>query len=437
MSERDPQQIEQEEKRKAHLAGLGRISFEEYKATIEKWMLLNDPGIVKLLPAIYVANALKGRDPVWVMVVGPSGGGKTEILGSLLDMPKMYPVSLITPNTFLSGFPGKGDTSLLPKVNGKILMFKDWTSILSMNKENRNEIMGQLREIFDGHLKKPFGNGKVAEWRGKVGVLAGCTPAVDLAAQMHASLGERFIYYRLNMPDRLEVARRVLSNNDKVETMRLEMRDALYAFMKGVSTATEVPELTEELKEDLIKVANLSTLARSGVIRDYGPKKEVVYVPSPEMPTRIVQQLSTIATALMMVNGGTYDKEVDKPILTKIAMDSIPQTNRMVMEVLAEKTHQTTKDIALKLGYPTSPVHTYLENLALLGVCERIQGKDAGPDMGNADRWSMKVDFVVIVNESKGLSGAYQPPATVEEEAPLVQPEAIPETIEIEEEPDF
>jgi len=421
MTEEQLKQIEEEEARKAYLEGLEPITFAEYEETVRRWMLVADPGIIKLLPALYVANALK-RDPVWMMVIGPSGGGKTELLGAMLDMPSIYPVSLLTPNTFLSGFPGKSDASLLPKVNGKVMVFKDWTSILSMNKDARNEIMGQLREIFDGHLKKPFGNGKVAEWKGKVGILAGCTPAVDIAQQMHASLGERFVHYRIAMPDRMEVARRCMRNNKDSERMRLEMRDAFFAFMKTVHVEDATSELPPEAQEKIIAVANLATLARSGVIRDIGFKKEVVYVPSPEMPTRIVQQLATLATSLMLVNHGTFDG-TDLAVLTKIAMDSIPQTNRMVMEAVARKTWQTTDDIAASAGYPKAPIHMYLENLAMLGVVRRIQGKDTGAGMGNSDRWEMSSSFSAVMLESMGyVSASYQPPAAeFEPEIPVEQ----------------
>jgi hypothetical protein len=421
MTEEQLQQIADQEARKAELEALPVISFEEYEKRVHRWMLLADPGILKILPAVYVANFLEGRDPVWVMFVGPSGGGKTELLGMLNDMPKIYPISLLTPNTFLSGFPGRNDSSLLPKVNDRIMSFKDWTSILSMNKDARAEILGQMREIFDGSLKKPFGNGKVAEWKGKVGMIAGCTPAVDIAAQMHASLGERFIYYRIAMPDRTEVAYRCLVNNDSAAAMRKDLKDAFYSFMKGVQTKASTDNLPDEVKAMIVRVANVATLARSGVIRDLGPKKEVVYVPSPEMPTRIVQQLATLATALMLVNGGKFDQAADGAILMKVAMDSIPQTNRMVMEAVAVKAWQTTADVAAWLGYPTSPVRMYLENLAMLGVVNRVQGKNTSEEMGAADRWEMCSAFVAVMNETMGkVPASYRPPATViEKEVPV------------------
>jgi len=363
-------------------------------------MLVDDKCIIKLLPAIYLANELE-RDPVWMMIIGPSGGGKTELLGALLDLEKMYPISLLTPNTFLSGFPGTKDNSLLPKLTGKIMGFKDWASILCMNKDAKAEIMGQLREIYDGHLKKPFGNGKVAEWSGKVGLVAGVTPAVDLAQQMHTTLGERFINYRIAMPDRKEVARRCLKNGADVEAMRKEMREAMFRFVKGIDIKKEIPPLPEAQGEQLIRVANLAAMARSGVIRDFGFKKEVVFVPASEMPTRIVQQLATLAHALQLVNGGVFDPETDMRILTKIALDSIPQVNRMVMIEAARKQEQTTSDIARNLGYPTNPIHLYLENLALLGVCRRHRGKET-EEGGSADRWSIQDEYARILLESEG-----------------------------------
>lgn len=394
--------VEQQKKalRKAELDALSPISFADYEAVLKKWMLLEDPGIVKLLPAIYVANTLE-RDPVWMMIIGPSGGGKTELLGSMLDLKDIYPISLLTPNTFLSGFPGAKDTSLLPKLGGKIMVFKDWTSVLSMNKDARNEIMGQLREIYDGHLKKPFGNGKVAEWTGKVGLLAGVTPAVDLAQQMHTTLGERFVNYRVAMPDRKQVARRCLRNGVDIEMMRKEMRNAMYAFLLGLDFEAEAPALPEAAGEYLIKVANLAAMARSGVIRDFGFKKEVIFVPASEMPTRIVQQLATLAAALVIVNKGVFDEKTDMKILTKVALDSIPQTNRMVMLEASRKQDQTTAQIARALGYPTGPIHMYLENLALLGVCKRVRAAET-EEGGVGDRWTVDYEFRKLLLEYEG-----------------------------------
>ena len=150
------------------------------------------------------------------------------------------------------------------------------------------------------------------------------------------------------------------------------------------------------MQDELISLSNFCTLARSGVIRDYGFKKEVLFVPAAEMPTRITQQLNTLGIAINIVNGGKLEK--DMSILYKIALDSIPQTNRMVMKEMARLDEQTTSDIATSLGYPTGPIRMYLENLALLNVCKRIKASDSEQG-GTGDRWTLLPEFTDILKK--------------------------------------
>ena len=396
MTPEEIQKMNERAARKAELLSLSPITFTELESRVKRWMLLADSGVIKFLCAVYIANHLE-RDPIWIFLVGPSGGGKTELMTSLFDLEDIYVVSLLTPTTFLSGMPGKNDASLLPQISGKILMFLDWTNLLDMNKDAKKEIMGQLRDIYGGYLRKAFGNGKVREWSGKVGLMACTTSMVDFSQQASGAMGERFINYRVLMPDRKDVARRALDNGDRQAEMRKDLKDAMYSFFKGLTIDKEnPPELPTEINEELVRVANFATLARSCVIRDFGFKKEVMFVPSAEMPTRITQQLKTIAISLMIVNGGTYMPS-DMEIIYKIALDSIPQTNRIVIRQMAKMDNQTTKEIATALGYPTGPIHMYLENLAMLGVCRRSAGRET-EEGGQADRWALKEDFSDIFN---------------------------------------
>ena len=401
LSSEEIQRKNEEAARRAELNCLAPISFQELEKIVNQWMLVVDQGIIKLLPALIIANKLHGRDPVWLFLIGPSGGGKTEFLSCLFDLQEVWTISLLTAQTFLSGMPGEGDMSLLPKINNKVLIFKDWTNILSQNKDARNEIMGQLREIYDGQMKKPFGNGKIAEWKGKIGLIAGTTPAIDIAQQMHTTLGERFIHYRLKTPGRKETAQRALSNSENAEFMRTSLRNAFYAFFKGVEIPAEIPKVSDEVQTEIIKVANFTTMARSGVIREFTFKKEIMFVPSIEMPTRIVQQLNSLAVSFIIVNKGEFIPE-DMKIIYKIALDSIPQTNRMVIMEMARSNERTTTEIATSLGYPTGPIRLYLENLAMLGVCRRIKGRES-EEGGTADKWIMEPEFVEIIRTYEGV----------------------------------
>lgn len=385
--------------RRAELEALEPIDFATLETNIRKWMLIEDPGAIKFLCACYVANHLK-RDALWVHFIGASGSGKTELLGMFLDLEDIYLIDMLTPQTFLSGMPGRNDASLLPQLNGKIMIFKDFTIVMSQNKDAKNEIMGQLRGIYDGHLKKPFGNGKVREWKGKVGLITGVTTMVDFTQQATTALGERFIHYRVITPDRIEVATRAMNNGDHQDEMRKDMRNSGYAWRKSLDYETELPTLSKEVEMELVRVANFTALARSVVIRDFGFKKEIIFVPASEMPTRLSQQLKTLAVSCMVVNGGKFVEEDMKNVVYKAALDSVPQTNMMVCKQMAQQDEQTTKEIATALDYPTDPIRTYLENLSMLGVCKRIRGQDSEAG-GNADKWTINPQFGEILKHHK------------------------------------
>ena len=397
MEPNDIQQLDETAQRRAELSELLPSSFGEMMVVFNKWMLIPDPGIIKFLCAFYCANRLPGK-AIWAFIIGPSGGGKTEILNAFLDLEDIETISMITTNTFLSGMPGPKDVSLLPRLTGKIMLFKDWTTVLSMQKDARAEIMSQLREIWDGAMKKAFGNGKIRVWKGKVSVLAATTQAVDLNQQQYTHLGERFLNYRMVMPDRKEVAMRSLNNDASQEQMQKELRNAVFSFFLSISfkDIEKTASLPEEFKSELVNLANFCTRARSGVIRDTGMKKEVIFVPAAEMPTRITGQLAKIVQGLIIVNKGEFQKD-DMEIVYKIALDSIPQTNKMVITELAKADNQTTSEIATALGYPTDPIRQYLENLALLHVCTREKSP------GHGDRWTLDPEFTDIIRNYEGV----------------------------------
>lgn len=385
------------------LKNLDPITFEELETGIQKWLLVPDTGIVKLLCALVIANKFN-KKPVWTMIIAPSGGGKTEFLNGLLKLDSIFELSTLTPQTFLSGMPGRNDASLLPKVDGKIVIMKDFTSVISMNRDARSEIMGQLREIHDGRYKKVFGNGQTREWVGKMGLICASTQAVDLFQQEVTHLGERFINYRIQMPDRKEVAFKSLSNDDHFVEMQNDIQSLFYAFFKDI----DMKELNQAVKLDhdvisiLVDLSDFCTRARSGVIRERGPQKTVIFVPAAEMPGRMINNLSSIASGLAAVNKDGKLTDVDMKIVYKCALDSIPATNRMVAMELAKGDQRTTADVATSLGYPTGAIKIYLENLALLRVADRIKAADSD-EGGTSDKWNLKKEFKEILRKYEDI----------------------------------
>ena len=128
----------------------------DVKRVVNKWLYLEDPYIIDVILSVYVANRIEG-DPVWMMLIGPPSSAKTELLRSFDGHENAYFLSSLTPSTLVSGMPQKKnmeDPSLLLKLDDKLLVVKDFTSILSMRSESQQEIIAQLREIYDGKYSK-------------------------------------------------------------------------------------------------------------------------------------------------------------------------------------------------------------------------------------------------------------------------------------------
>ena len=387
------------------------ISFLELTNLVNQWFLVDDQGIIRLLCATVIANRLAG-DPVWLFIVAPPSGLKTELLNSLDRIVFIHPLSSLTPQTLISGQKStENETSLIFTIDGKILTFKDFTTILEMNHTARGEILSQLREIFDGKYSKSFGNGQNVSWEGKVGFIAGVTGAIDLYQSMLNVLGERFIQYRMGQPDRKLATKKGINNSGSIVEIRKKMKEAFLAYFIGVDIPKTAPILSESYQEEIINLCNFATLARAGVVRD--PRtREVTHAFEPEMPVRFAKQLSLIAQALILM-GSIEDQ--DRKILAKIAISSVPKNRANTLEVLAknrsdisleglsgidddeneempsdQETEWTTPSVAVVLGMPTTSTRRILEELNILGLVDR---KKNG---GKADLWIMKEEYQKI-----------------------------------------
>lgn len=380
------------------------IGFDALLTEVKKHILVPDDGLIKITLASVVANGLPGS-PFWLFLVGPSSGGKTMTLSLMRKCPEIYPISTLTPNTFVSG--DKKFRGILFELGGKILSFKDFTTILSTNEEARREIMGQMREIYDGEFSKSFGTGKQINWKGKVGFIAGVTSIIDMDREFNAALGERFVNYRLVMPGREEVGMLSLKNsskNQEEQSNNLEKaQDAFYkcvlAAQRAYDPTVKISELlTEEQLKKLVRVADFATLARSPVIRERGATKDIIFKPTAEMPGRFAQQLNYAAIALMLINKANGDKgemkilDQDEKILWKIALDSIPHTRRVILQKLIEHGKLDTVFLATAMKYPTSVIRRNLEDLNMQGLVERIKA-------GKSDKWQVVEYYGNIMKE--------------------------------------
>jgi len=373
------------------------IDLASLRAVFDRWLLIKDLDLLPIIVGTVLAHRL-GGEPVWLLIVAPPGGTKTEPLRALYDCPGIYPLSELTPKTFASGLevPGGHDPSLLRRLTDEILLLKDFTTVLEMRREDRQAILAQLREIYDGRYDKTWGTGRELHWEGHLGVLAGVTPIVDQHQGAMSILGERFVLFRSRLPDRTKLARQALRGSGLEAVMREELAQAMRGFLG--TRGAERPTVDDDVLDRLATVADFVTRARSGVQRDRW-RRDLDYAPEPEAPTRFAKVLLALASGLAVAHDSPTVTRHELRLVLRVAIDCLPLLRHRVIAALAQTPIEdgeqlSTTHIAGAARFSTSTIRRTLEDLQALEIIRRHP-----TGTGKADQWSLAPEWAAIFVE--------------------------------------
>jgi hypothetical protein len=368
-------------------ASQSRLARAEVVAAFSKWLHLPDIEAVDVLMATAIAIYLPG-DPLWLYYVGPPGATKTEPLRTLSG-PRVVSLSSLTPQTLISGY--KGDPSkvdLLPKLDGKLLIIKDFTSILSKKPDDAAAIFADLREAYDGYLEKSYGSGVgTKSYSAKFGLIAAVTPAIDRFRTVHSLLGERFLRIDLRT-DAQATIQRASELEGQEEDMRTELQALVSGYLNAAGEWVDPDILVEQrFLEQLRALAHVAATLRTEVDRDR--QRLVVYRPVPEVGTRLVKQLQKLAKALANWRERMVVTAEDYVTVRRVALDCVRSHRRQVVGVLqaAEGEAILTADVGSLAGIPSDTLREICEDLWQLGVVKRSGDQHAGW------RWSLDDEF--------------------------------------------
>ena len=353
---------------------------------LEKWFHQPDLEGLRIALAAACSHHYSQNRPVWLMCLGEPSSGKGEILmHSLKSIPATQYIGSLTPKCFLSSWQKGGNRNSLLHRSGssKIWLAKDFTTFASMRVDDRGIVAAKLREIWDGNFTSDTGVGETQHWEGKITLIAAATPSVEEKWGAMRNLGERFLTLRWRSGDwdgvkakaRAQAGheKEIRAETTKLATLLTEMRDW---------PSTELPTDFEMRKVD--EMADIVAILRVHIPRESDGKREILSVPAPEVPSRIINALTQIARTHAGMMGQSHVIEEDVGLCGRVALDSIPEHRRQVLENLPLGDGIVDFGDLLRLtGLPRTSLQRIIEDLVALGVMDS--------NLGASEDWSGKI----------------------------------------------
>src|SRR4029077_19881084 len=342
------------------------LAWSKLSAHLSTWFYEPDLEALRIIYSAVASHYLTSTEPIWPIVIAPPSSGKTSIaVAPLLALENAHLIGSITPKTLLSG-KNKKECSLLHRIGSGFMIMKDFGTFLSMRENDRNEILSQMREVYDGEFGRQGGDGNVKSWKGKITVIAAATQAVDRAWSFQHDLGERFTDVRWRSIYNRDAGRFACRQIDNEREVKDETRRLVRVLFDARRT-TMPPQLTDAQSDYIVDLATLVSRLRATVIRDSNGKREIIEVGSPEGITRLHKTFST----LVRFHASTFGDpsvvgEADLLILRRVVTDAIRPSRWSFIRSIPIDGDINRGDLQAASGIPSGSISWVGDELAAL-----------------------------------------------------------------------
>ena len=327
------------------------------------------------------AGRIFGPDPLWLLLIGPPGSGKTAVIQSFMDAERCKYESTFKARALVSGSKDTSyDPSLVPQWVGNCVFIKDFTAIKSLPPMEQEEIYGLLRDISDGHFKRQFANGVVRDYSETYfSLVCGVTDVIH--ADQRAELGERFLKFdwirdtKYNAHHQIMAAMRGSRNAEEGQE---DLLNAATAFMQQDFNFEKTPIPPPHYEEKIAALAQLVAYIRTRRPTGKGEDEKAAYRLRSEIPTRLAVQLEKLGRCICFVwNQKKWDDRIYR-LLWDVGMDTCYGQTREIFAALA-KSPGNIEQLTKALRYSGGTIRRRLDDMVEVGyVCKDSEGGKKG-----------------------------------------------------------
>lgn len=367
------------------------VTLEEALRTVDE-ILPGKKDLVRLAMATSISHLLDQKTPLWIMFVGVPSSAKTEVARLLNYIPSTYYLDALTENAFVSGAKnhnGSEPLDLLPLLNGKCFIIKDFTTTLSQREETVKKILGDLTSIYDDSFGKHSGARGTVRYHAFFSILGCVTPqAINRHQRYMNQIGPRFLFFRVPTSEETEVNQALeiiwSFSDSKAKFTEAQKKVSAYCYQ----LAQKVPEIqlnkeSKEVQDQLNSLAKFIARARGMVITKqaefYNSDNEKVTFYEPlevqiEEPFRALLQLRVLARSLAVVSGKQEVGVEELELVKKVALSSMPADRALLLSVIATEDKQwSAKEIADQLGISHKTALRQMDELVSLKVLSKTE----------------------------------------------------------------
>jgi len=362
---------------------------EEVYKVYRKYFHIENNERIDIVLAVALSQKLEGI-PIWLILVGASGDMKSVQLNSL-KTPDVFVLHNLTSKTLVNGYPDKIKfPDLAPELDRKIAIIPDMAQILKLPPNEKAELWGQLRDLYDGLAGKLSGQGSRARYSGlKVTLLAGSTPAIDGQILVHQDLGTRELIYRTKGSiKKKEVMKKCFDNEEFELKITQEIAEKTTDFLDEVYIIREY--IDEKILNEFMSIATYITYMRATAEFDQytNDLRNEVY---PEEPTRIAKQIKRLYVCLMNLSND-YPQDKALRILWHIAKSSAFPLRVKIFDYLIKNPYKefSTNELSELLSVGRSTIKRECSVFWNLGIfqCRKEVINSNNPDR-TYDYWTL------------------------------------------------